>query len=49
MKTKAVQIDESIHEQLKQYCNEKGLKLQRLVEKLIIDEIKRNLQNNKSK
>lgn len=49
MKTKALQIDESIHEQLKAYCNEKGLKLQRLVEKLIIDEFKRNLQDNKSK
>lgn len=44
MKTKALQIDESIHEQLKAYCNEKGLKLQRLVEKLIIDEIKAKIK-----
>lgn len=50
MKTKAVQLDENIHEQLKQYCDKNGLKLQRFVEKLIIDGIKlqkRNLQNNK--
>lgn len=51
MKTKAVQIDEPIHTQLKQYCDDNGLKLQKWVEKLIINEIneKRNLQNNKSK
>lgn len=52
MKTKAIQVDEKIHEQLKQYCNEHGLKLQKLVEKLIINGIKgknnRNIQNNKS-
>lgn len=52
MKTKAVQLDETIHNQLKKYCDENGLKLQRFVEKLIINEIKkdnRDLQNNKSK
>lgn len=41
MKTKAVQLDENIHEQLKKYCDENGLKLQRFVEKLIINEIKK--------
>lgn len=38
--TKAIQIDIKIHEQLKQHCNGLGLKLQKLVEKLIIKEIK---------
>ena len=46
--TKAIQIDIKIHEQLKQYCNDNGLKMQKLIEKLIINEINRNLQNNKS-
>ena len=45
--TKAIQIDIKIHEQLKQYCNNKGLKMQKLIEKLIINEINRNLQDNK--
>ena len=43
--TKAIQIDIKIHEQLKQYCNDNGLKMQKLIEKLIINEIKRNNQN----
>lgn len=46
--TKAVQIDIKIHEQLKQYCNDNGLKMQKLIEKLIINEIRRN-QNLPSK
>ena len=45
--TKAIQIDIKIHEQLKQYCNDNGLKMQKLIEKLIINEINRNLQGNK--
>jgi hypothetical protein len=45
--TKAIQIDIKIHEQLKQYCNDNGLKLQKLIEKLIINETNRNLQDNK--
>jgi hypothetical protein len=46
--TKAIQIDIKIHEQLKQYCNDNGLKMQKLIEKLIINDIKnnRNIQNN---
>jgi hypothetical protein len=40
--TKAIQIDIIIHKQLKQYCNDNGLKMQKLIEKLIINEIKRN-------
>jgi hypothetical protein len=43
--TKAIQIDIKIHEQLKQYCNDNGLKMQKLIEKLIINKIKRNNQN----
>jgi hypothetical protein len=46
--TKAIQIDIKIHEQLKQYCNANGLKMQKLIEKLIINETNRNLQDNKS-
>jgi len=45
--TKAIQIDTKVHEQLKKYCNENGLKMQKLIEKLIINEINRNLQDNK--
>lgn len=50
--TKSIQVEPQIHEQLKNYCDENGLKMQKLVEKLIINEIEkdnRNLQNNKSK
>jgi hypothetical protein len=46
--TKAIQIDIKIHEQLKQYCNDNGLKMQKLIEKLILNETNRNIQNNKS-
>jgi hypothetical protein len=46
--TKAIQIDLKIHEQLKQYCNDNGLKMQKLIEKLIINETKGNIQDNKS-
>ena len=37
--TKAIQIDIKIHEQLKQYCDDNGLKMQKLIEKLIIKHI----------
>lgn len=40
--TKAIQVDIKIHEQLKQYCSDNGLKMQKLTEKLIINEIRRN-------
>jgi hypothetical protein len=46
--TKAIQIDIKIHEQLKQYCNDNGLKMQKLIEKMIINETNRNIQNNES-
>ena len=48
--TKAIQINIEIHKQLKKYCDDNGLKMQKLVEKMIISgtECNRNLQNNKS-
>jgi hypothetical protein len=39
-KTKSIQIDSEIHSQLKKYCDIKGLKLQKLIEKLILKGIK---------
>jgi hypothetical protein len=47
--TKAIQIDVKIHKQLKKHCDDNGLKMQKLVEKIIINEIEhdRDLQNNK--
>lgn len=40
--TKAIQIDVKIHEQLKKFCDDNGLKMQKLVEKLIINGTKDN-------
>ena len=37
--TKAIQVDSNIHNKLKQYCDDNGLRLQRLVEKLILKEL----------
>ena len=39
-KTKSIQIDSKIHSQLKEYCEGNGLKLQKLIERLILKEIK---------
>ncbi len=33
---KSIIINEEVHTQLKQYCDENGLKLQKLVEQIII-------------
>lgn len=33
---KSIIINEEVHSQLKQYCDENGLKLQKLVEQIII-------------
>lgn len=38
--TKSIQIDQDIHKRLKNHCDDKGLRLQKLIEKLIINEIK---------
>lgn len=46
--TKAIQIDINIHEQLKQYCNDNGLKMQKLIEKLIIKHIENEYQSSNS-
>jgi hypothetical protein len=40
--TKPIQIDSKLHAELKQYCNEKGLKLQKLVEILIKEKLKKD-------
>lgn len=40
--TKAIQIDIKIHKQLKKYCSDNGLKMQKLIEKLIINETTNN-------
>jgi len=37
---KSIIIKEEIHAQLKKYCDEKGLKLQKFVENLILKNIK---------
>jgi len=41
-KTKAIQITLDLHVELKQYCSERGLKLQKLVELLIEEKLKKN-------
>ena len=46
--TKAIQIDIKIHEQLKQYCDDNGLKMQKLIEKLIIKHIENEHQSSNS-
>ena len=46
--TKAIQIDIKIHEQLKQYCDDNGLKMQKLIEKLIIKQIENEHQSPNS-
>ena len=46
--TKAIQIDIKIHEQLKQYCSDNGLKMQKLIEKLIIKQIENEYQSKNS-
>ncbi|MFZ4598935.1 MAG: RepB family protein [Terrimicrobiaceae bacterium] len=44
--TKSIQIDKQVHAELKQFCDEKGLKLQKLVERLIKDELSKDLRSN---
>ena len=40
--TKPIQINLNLHTKLKQYCNEKGLKLQKLVEILVEEKLKKD-------
>ena len=42
---KSIIISEEVHTQLKQYCDENGLKLQKLVEQIII----RYIENGEEK
>ena len=44
--TKSIQINSQIHAELKQCCSAEGLKLQKLVEKLIVDELSKNIRSN---
>lgn len=44
--TKSIQLDSQVHAKLKQYCNDRGLKLQKLVETLIKDELSKSIQSN---
>lgn len=43
---KTIQIDAKLHNKLKIYCNEHGLKLHRVVESLIIQRLINELPNN---
>jgi hypothetical protein len=48
MKTsKSIQLNETLHTQLKAYCNVNGLKLQSFVEKLIENELSKDLRSNR--
>ena len=40
--TKPIQIDSNLHSNVKAYCSEKGLKLQKFVEILIKEKLKEN-------
>ena len=44
--TKSVQLDSQLHAELKQYCNDRGLKLQKLIENLIKNELSKGIQSN---
>ena len=46
---KSMLMDEKIHTMLKQYCVEHGLVMKVLVERLIINEIKKNEKNEYKK
>ena len=49
MKTKSIQIDENLHTQIKEYCNEKGLKIQKYIENTVKNELSKDIQRNLSK
>ena len=44
--TKSIQLNSQLHAELKQHCNDRGLKLQKLVENLIKDELSKSIQSN---
>ena len=44
--TKSIHLSREVHAELKQYCNDKGLKLQKLVENLIKDELSKTIRSN---
>ena len=43
---KVIPIDESIHKNLKKYCKDNGYIIKSLVEKLIKDELHKNIQSD---
>jgi predicted DNA binding CopG/RHH family protein len=47
--TKSIQINNELHTEVKKYCSDNGLKLQKFVEKLIKDGLYKNIQSNMSK
>jgi hypothetical protein len=49
MKTKSVQLNSKLHSEVKEYCNENGLKLQQFVETLIENGLSKNIQSNSRK
>jgi hypothetical protein len=46
--TKSIHINLKLHTEIKKYCNDNGLKLQKFVEKLIKDGLFKNIQSNNS-
>jgi len=47
MKTKTLKINEKLHNELKNYCNNKMLKMNIFVENIIFDYLKMNNKNDK--
>lgn len=43
---KVIPIDESIHKNLKKYCKDNGYIMKSLVEKLIKDELSKNIRSD---
>lgn len=43
---KVIPIDETLHTEFKQYCKSNGYVIKSLVEKLIRDELSKNIQPN---
>ena len=44
--TKALQLDYKLHNELKLYCVSKGIVMQKLVERLIENELSKGIQSN---
>jgi hypothetical protein len=44
--TKSIQINYQLHAEIKKYCDDNGLKLQKFVEKLIKDGLSKSIQSD---